>query len=275
MRKFLISTLSLVAAISLNADVLATAGDIKITDEDITPFLEQNHMNGIDINDEQKKALLENLIKYKLLVKEAKNSGVENELEYKKRLDIAADGIAFGLWQDNEFKKVNVSDDEAKKFYEENNASFVIPEQISASHILVKEEKEAKNIISKLSKLKGEKLSKEFAKIASDKSIDNGTKQNGGALGFFQKGQMVEPFEKAVFGLKKGELTKQPVKTQFGYHIILKTDEKKASTLPFESVKNAIINNIKGQKFQKQIDEKAEALYKAANVQFTDTNATK
>lgn len=275
--KKLLTTLSLMAAISLNANILATAGDIEVTTDDIAPFLQQNAMHGaMQMGPEQEKALLDNFIKYKLLAKEAVKSGIKNNAEFKKRLDVAAEGIAFALWQEKEFNKVIVTDSEAKKFYDDNNASFVTPEQINASHILVKTEKEAKDIIAKLSKLKGDKLKEEFAKIAKEKSIDPSAAQNSGDLGFFSKGQMVGEFETAAFGLKDGELSKTPVKTSFGYHVILKNESKKATTIPFESVKEVITNNLKNQNFQKQLDEKAEALFKATNVKYNlDTNTTK
>jgi len=87
-------------------------------------------------------------------------------------------------------------------------------DKIKCSHILVKKHSEALQILERIKK--GES----FADLARELSIDKGSGKRGGDLGFFGRGQMVKPFEEAAFKLKKGELTNEPVRTQFGYHII-------------------------------------------------------
>jgi peptidyl-prolyl cis-trans isomerase C len=87
-------------------------------------------------------------------------------------------------------------------------------DKIKCSHILVKKHSEALQILERIKK--GES----FADLARELSIDKGSGKRGGDLGFFGRGQMVIPFEEAAFKLKKGELTNEPVRTQFGYHII-------------------------------------------------------
>jgi peptidyl-prolyl cis-trans isomerase C len=90
-------------------------------------------------------------------------------------------------------------------------------DKIKCSHILVKKHSEALQILDRIKK--GES----FADLARQLSIDRGSGKRGGDLGFFGRGQMVKPFEEAAFKLKKGELTNEPVRTQFGYHIIKRT----------------------------------------------------
>lgn len=121
---------------------------------------------------------------------------------------------------------VKVSDDDVKNYFEANKASYGQPEQVRASHILVATEAEANDILKQL------KSGADFAKLAKDKSLDTGSKNAGGDLGYFGKGVMVAEFEQAAFSLKVGELS-GPVKSQFGYHIIKVTDHKaaKAATL--------------------------------------------
>ncbi|GKS60872.1 MAG: peptidylprolyl isomerase [Candidatus Nitrosocosmicus sp.] len=87
-------------------------------------------------------------------------------------------------------------------------------DKIKCYHILVKKQSEALEILEKLKKGEG------FANLAKEFSIDKGSGKKGGDLGFFGRGMMVKPFEDAAFKLKKGEVTPEPVKTQFGYHII-------------------------------------------------------
>lgn len=275
MNKFLVSALSLAAAISLNANVIATAGDISVTEDEIAPFLQQPNdgmhamMGGEgNVSDEAKKTMIDNYIKYKLLVKEAKDSGVEKDPDYAKQLKIAQEGIAFGIWQKKQFDATMVNDDEVKKYYDENIDAFKQPEQVRAKHILVKDEKAAKDIIAKLSKVSKEKIEAEFSKIAGEKSIDPTAKENGGELGFFSKNQMVEPFANAVFAMKDGEISKKPTKTDFGYHIIYKEETKKAANIPLESLKEMIKQNLKSQKFQKAIDNKAEELFGKIKVEY-------
>jgi peptidyl-prolyl cis-trans isomerase C len=91
-------------------------------------------------------------------------------------------------------------------------------DRIKCSHILVKKQSEAIAIIERLSK--GES----FANLAKELSIDKGSGKRGGDLGFFGRGMMVKPFEEAAFKLQKGEMTQEPVKTEFGYHIIKRVD---------------------------------------------------
>ena len=268
-----ILSFSFVAAMaisSLNAGVLATVKDanITITDEEIAPFLAQNNLQGSELSAEDKKKLIDDLIKYKLLVAEAKKSGVENTDEYKRQLELAKDGIAFNLWQREEAKGVSISDEEAKKIYDENKQSFMQPDSVTASHILVADEKSAKNAIAKLSKVKKEDLKAEFNKLAKEISTDPSAKENGGDLGSFGKGMMVPEFEKAAFALKDGEMSKTPVKTQFGYHIIYKEGSKKAETMPFDKVKDLIKNQLLPGKVNKKLDDKANELFGKITVEY-------
>jgi peptidyl-prolyl cis-trans isomerase C len=107
-------------------------------------------------------------------------------------------------------------------------------EEINARHILVKTEAEAKQIIGRL------EHGGDFAKLAKDKSIDPAGKESGGDLGWFTKDQMVPEFANAAFALKKGEFTKTPVKTRFGWHIIKLVDRRAAPPPAFEEAKRQI-----------------------------------
>lgn len=148
-----------------------------------------------------------------------------------------------------DYIKENITDKEIQKYYDSE-----IVGDISAKHILIKvkgetdtegltdEEalKKAKDIIKKLDK--GE----DFAKLAKENSDDTGSKANGGDLGYFNKGQMVQEFEDAAFSLKVNEYTKTPVKTTYGYHIILKTGEKEKASL--EDSKATILEKLVAEK---------------------------
>lgn len=150
-----------------------------------------------------------------------------------------------------DYVKDNIKEDEIKQYYESETAG-----DISAKHILIKvdtstddgltddEAKEkAQNIIKQLDD------GADFDELAKANSDDTGSKENGGDLGYFNKGDMVEEFEEAAYNLKVNEYTKEPVKTTYGYHIILKTDEKEKPS--YDEVKDNIIKTLT----QKRLDE--------------------
>jgi peptidyl-prolyl cis-trans isomerase C len=160
--------------------------------------------------------------------------------------------------------KDKVSEDEAKKFYDERASQMSGEEEVQASHILVKTEETAKQVAQKL--LAGG----DFAALAKEFSEDPGSKDKGGVLGYFGKGQMVKEFELVAFSMEKGE-TSQPVKTQFGYHIIKVMDKRKKEPPKFDEVKAEILERM-GQ--QKKI-ETAQALRAKATVEYVDPDVKK
>jgi foldase protein PrsA len=149
---------------------------------------------------------------------------------------------------------VKISDDEMKKVFEEKYKT-----EVQASHILVDDEKTAKEVQAKL------KEGGDFAKLAEEYSKDPGSKSKGGDLGFFGKGAMVPEFEKAAFTLEKGE-TSELVKSDYGYHIIKVTDKRENK---FEDKKEQIEKELKQQK-AKPITEILDKLRKKADIKIKD-----
>lgn len=129
--------------------------------------------------------------------------------------------------------QTKVTDEDISTYYEENKDSFATPEQVRASHILVATKEEAEAIKKELDG------GADFATLASEKSTDTASATNGGDLGFFGEGQMVEEFEKAAFSLEINEIS-EPVKSDHGYHIIKKTDYKEAANPTLEDKKEDI-----------------------------------
>ncbi|MSN97117.1 peptidylprolyl isomerase [Campylobacter sp. FMV-PI01] len=269
MKKILFGALSLAVAMSLNAKVFATVDGIEITDVDIAPMFAG--VSGVDLNNlppEIQKQAVDRAIDIRILINAAKKSGIEKSDLYKKQLEIVKDEIALRAWQARELNNTKVSPKETSEYYEKNKDKFIEPAAMNASHILVKDEKTAKDIISTLGKLKGEELSKKFSEIAIQKSIEPIAKQTGGNLGWFAKGQMVKEFGDAAEKLKNGEFTKTPVKTQFGYHIILKNDSRNQKQLSLEEVKPYIENVVKQIKFQENFEKKFKDLKAKAKVEY-------
>lgn len=128
---------------------------------------------------------------------------------------------------------IKIEEDEMKAYFEANKERFDEKEQVKASHILVDSEDKAKEVKEKL--LAGE----DFAELAKDYSIDTGNNQQGGELGFFARGKMVQEFEDAAFSLEIGKIS-NPIKTKHGYHIIKVEDKKQAKEATYEENKAAI-----------------------------------
>lgn len=154
--------------------------------------------------------------------------------------------------------KVSISDDEAKKFYEENKEEFRQQEQVRASHILVSIDENADDAAKKAARDKITALQKDikggadFAELAKANSQCPSSAM-GGDLGYFTKGRMVKPFEDAAFALKSGEVS-DIVETNFGFHLIKVTDRKEESVQKFEEVKERIVDFLKQQKAQEGIE---------------------
>ncbi|MFD2699126.1 peptidylprolyl isomerase [Paenibacillus shunpengii] len=129
--------------------------------------------------------------------------------------------------------QTEVTDEQISTYYEENKASFATPEQVKASHILVKTKEEADAIKKELDG------GADFATLAKEKSTDTASAANGGDLGFFGEADMVEPFSKAAFSMEIDEIS-DPVKSDYGYHIIMKTDHKEATNPTLEDKKEEI-----------------------------------
>ena len=143
-----------------------------------------------------------------------------------------------------------------------------MPAQVRAKHILVATEKDANDIIAALKGLKGDERVKKFEELAKSKSTDQGSAAIGGELGWFGQSQMVKPFADAAFALKKGEVTQKPVKSNFGYHVILKEDSKAAGTEGLNEVKPQIEGNLKMEKFRNDIRKRGDELRSKAKVEY-------
>ena len=144
--------------------------------------------------------------------------------EYQKELKAMKEELARKVYVEKQVDKL-VSENQLKKIYEDYKASFKSQKEVKAKHILVDSEAKAKEIIGKLNKGGNfDKLAKEYSKEPAD-------------LGYFPKEAMVPEFSEAAFALKKGQYTKSPVKTQFGYHVIKVEDIRDAKPQPYEKIK--------------------------------------
>jgi peptidyl-prolyl cis-trans isomerase C len=168
-------------------------------------------------------------------------------------------------------QEVAVSDEESHAFYDQNASMFEKPEQVQASHILIKTAEDATEDQKKEARKKIDDVRKkavageDFAALAKEYS-EGPSNARGGDLGYFSRGQMVKPFEDVAFALKKGEIS-DVVETQFGYHIIIVTDHQPASVVGYETARAQIEERLKQEKSMRQIREYIDTLRSKADIQ--------
>ncbi|MFN8671693.1 MAG: peptidylprolyl isomerase [Candidatus Sericytochromatia bacterium] len=158
-------------------------------------------------------------------------------------------------------ENVKVTEKDLLDFYNsKKDSEFTTKEQVEAAHILVKDEALAKQIIDELNK------GGDFDALAKKHSVDPGSKESGGKLGYFAKGDMVKEFADASWELQVGDITSKPVKTQFGFHIIKKTGLRPASVMPFSDVKEKISGELKNMKQTEFFQKWREKMLKETEV---------
>jgi len=192
---------------------------------------------------ELRKAVREDMINLEVLSQEAVKLGLDKDSEVIQQTEIARQSVLAGAFVQDYTKKNPIGDDQLKQEYEKLKANLG-KNEYNARHILVDTEAEAKAIIAQLGK-KGN-----FEKIAKEKSKDAGSAERGGSLGWAVPSNFVSSFANAMTSLKKGAYTKEPVQTQFGWHVIKLEDVRDLNAPPFEEVKPQIQQRMQQQVIQ-------------------------
>lgn len=186
------------------------------------------------------------LVDMHVMADAAKAAGTTNDPKYKARMSFLEAQALRNTYVEDQVQG-KISEDEIKARYEKDIAGYTPPEEVHARHILVKTEDEANAILKQLAS------GGNFEAIAKEKSEDPGSKDNGGDLGFFAKGQMVPEFETEAFTLKPGETSTKAIKTQFGYHII-KVEERRTQPVPtLDQVREQVIQMVQRDKYQETL----------------------
>jgi len=274
-------------------------------DKELEIHLERVSRQGRQLADDQltalKKDILEGLIEREILFQECQKTGIKiqdqavdeqlaaikkrfpSEAEYNSALsqmklteaDVKAQvarGLAIRELIDQQITgKIEITDEESKAFYDRNLQLFKQPEQVKASHILIKvdaaatdaQKSEARNKIDAVrQKLKD---GGDFAELAKEYS-EGPSNSRGGDLGYFKRGQMVKPFEDAVFAMQPDEVS-DIVETRFGYHIIKVYDKKPEQTLAYADVKDQLSQRLKQEKIEKEATKYIDQLKKDAKIE--------
>jgi peptidyl-prolyl cis-trans isomerase C len=197
---------------------------------------------------------------------EARNTSLE-QLKADARVDMLIDKML----EAEVAKTTAATEVDAREFYEKNPDQFEQGESVRASHILVTAREEADEATKKQARAKIDAVHKrarggeDFAALAREHSED-GSKEQGGDLGFFERGRMVPAFEQAAFALQPGQLS-DVVTTPFGYHIIKVVERKDAEAVPYEQVKPQIVEYLSNQKKQDRVEALVEEARKRARIE--------
>ncbi|MFC2091988.1 peptidylprolyl isomerase [Elusimicrobiota bacterium] len=233
-------------------DVVAYVGNRKITVSEFKRRVKElpEYYLGFISTEGGKRQYLSGIIKEEVLLRKGNELNIDKDPQVVQRLkDVKREMLLASVIDRLQTESVKVSDQDVKDYYDDNAAEYSNPEQIKISHILLPDEATAKEV---LEKLKG-KYS--FENMAREYSIDTVTAINGGDLGYFGRGEMLQPeFEKQVFALEKVGQISDTIKTPFGYHIAKLTGRRRGRKKTFEEAENEIRLKLEKEKFNEIID---------------------
>jgi peptidyl-prolyl cis-trans isomerase C len=241
--------------------VLAEVNGSSITTGDFNRELKNlpEYLKAMADTPEGRKEMLDTMVIRELILQQATKDGLDKSADIEEKMkDLKKRLIVESFLKKKVESESQVSDADLQKFYEQNKEKFKTGEQIRASHILVKTEPEAKDILAKI------KAGGNFEELAKKNSVDSSAAK-GGDLGWFGKGSMVPVFEKAALALKEGQVS-DVVKSDFGFHIIKLTGKRPAGIRPLEEVKDQIKGAIMPTKQQEVFQKIKEELKKSAKI---------
>lgn len=252
------------APVAAEEPALATVNGKAITESDLN--LAEAEI-GSDLGNlpapTRRRVLVEYIIETQLMAEAANAEKLEETPAFDERMAYYKRKALREAYFDSKIKN-SVSEAAAKTFYDDQIKGMKPEEEVKARHILVKTEDEARDIKKKIAD------GADFEELAKEHSLDPGTKDNGGLLGFFSRGQMVPQFEEAAFILEPGNIS-DPVESRFGWHLI-KVEERRQKPLPtFDEVKERILNSMIHRKAQSI----AEELRKDAKIEYVDPEIKK
>jgi hypothetical protein len=263
------------AATSSNANVkpILTVGDEKISAEEFEAFVEAlPDQYKQQARGPMKRQVAQDLVRVRLLAAEARRRGLDKDKTTQNRIAFTIDNMLAGAVYKELLDKSPIDDAAMRKYYEEHKNEW---EQSQARHILVRfkgspapvrpgqNELSDEEALAKTQELRKKILAGEdFAAIAKAESDDTGSGANGGELGSFKRGAMVPAFDQAAFSLPVGQVS-EPIKTQFGYHII-KVDKRDTTT--FDDAKSEIENKLRPEMARKSLED----MLTTANIVYDD-----
>ena len=245
--------------------VVATINGEPVTENDLSVAEEALGQQFARLAPEQRRAAaLSAITEIRLLAKDAETEGLDKDPNFQRQMEFLRQRALHTALVE---KKVAgaITDDEIRARYDKEMADTPPTNEVRARHILVKTKEEADDIIKQLDG------GADFQKLAGEHTTDPSGKTSGGDLGYFAPGQMVPEFEKAAFALNVGQYTKEPVQSQFGWHVILIEDKRAQQPPAFDTVKDEVRNMVFREKYFAMVGD----LRKAAKVEVTDPELKK
>lgn len=250
--------------------IAATVNGTAIPASRVEAIASQGAEAGRPDTPETRKNILDGLTLQALVAGEAVKKGLDKSPEVADQLEAVGQTVLANAYVQDFIKTHPVTDEMLTAEYERVKAS-ITGNEYKARHILVDKEADARDIIAKLNKDPAL-----FASLALAKSKDTGSKARGGDLGWFDSNRMVPEFGAAVAAMEKGKLTQEPVKTQFGYHVILLEDSRPIQAPPFEEVKPELSQQLQQQNVKKHLDDlKSKAKIEIAAAPAAAASATR
>lgn len=244
--------------------ILAKVNGKDITGEDYNIFINslnpdlRKHL----LNTEKNEEVIDELIHQELIYQDAKDKGLDKEEDFQKVLEKAKKSLLLNYYLGKMLSDIAITDKEIEDFYKVHKEHFNTPPTVRASHILVEDLEKAQEIYNKIAN--GADFSLEAKKNSTCPS-----KNKGGDLGNFSRGQMVKEFEDAAFSMNVGDISK-PIKTEFGYHIIKLTGKNPSKEVSLEDAKDHIIKDIRRQKEQDIYRDKINLLKAKYDIKYID-----
>lgn len=247
-----LSALSITPA-AYAADSVATVNGKPIKQTWVDYIMKDAQTRGQKPSDAMKNAIINELVGSELAYQEAQKQGIDKLPDYKINEELTQRKLLVNIFLADYMKKNPVTEADTKAAYEQYKKELG-DKEYNARHILVKTEAEANDILAQIKK------GSDFAKLAKEKSMDPGSKEKGGDLGWFSPAGMVKPFSDAVATLKKGEVSSAPVQTQFGWHVIKMIDTRATQVPAYDKVKEGLERTLQQRKLEKMmLDLKAKA----------------
>ena len=233
---FAVVSLGFSALALANSPVLATVNGKTITQQDYDRFIEENPVGReVDRNE-----VLSELITRELVYQDATRQSLEKRRDVQQAIESARINVIMGAALEEAVSKPPVTEAELRALYDAEIARLDLTEY-RARHILVSDKTEAERIITELD------MGGNFAALAQQYSLDSSA-ENGGDLGWFNPQQMVPEFSRAVIALEQGKYTKNPVQSQFGWHVIQREDSRQGTPPPFDAVRGQLKQIIERQR---------------------------
>ncbi|MGB8516649.1 MAG: peptidylprolyl isomerase [Gallionella sp.] len=237
-----------VASSAKTGEIAATVNGTPISKDSVDQVVMQQSTMGQADTPETRKAIINKLAMQMLVAQEATQKNLDKTPAIADQLKLTRQSILANAFVEDYVKNNPISDDVLKAEYDKIKPQLSGSEY-KARHILVASEAEARNIIAKL-----KANAAQFDKLAKELSKDSGSRAQGGELGWFDARNMVPEFAAAVAKLEKGKFTLDPVKTQFGYHVILLEESRSKEAPTLEQIKPQLSKQVQEQNLRKLLD---------------------